>query len=147
MRILLPVDDSKYSEAALQALITQIPPTNAEVCILHVVEPSLGDYQSQDVFDGAHDAKLSFAHELVERFVKPLKEAGFRTSSVVQEGAAKADIVDFAENWKPDYIFLGSHGRRGWKRLTLGSVSEAVARQVHCSVVIARARQEHAAAR
>jgi nucleotide-binding universal stress UspA family protein len=133
--------NAKYSEAALQALMTQIQPANAEVCVLHVLEVTLGDYQSQDVFEGAHGAKLGFAHELVERFAKPLKEAGFATKTVVQEGTAKDAIVAFAEEYKPDLIFLGSHGRRGWKRLTLGSVSEAVARHVHSSVVIVRTQQ------
>jgi len=143
MKVLLAADDSRYSEAALQALMTQIQPANTEVCVLHVVEASLGDYQSQDVFEGARGAKVGFAHELAERFAKPLKEAGFTTKTVVREGTAKDAIVEFAESYKPDYIFLGSHGRRGWKRLTLGSVSEAVARHVHSSVVIVRA-QPHA---
>ena len=141
MKILLAVDDSTYSQAALQALMTQIQPENTEVCVLHAVDVSLGDYQSQDVFEGAHGAKLGFAHELVERFAKPLKEAGFATKTAVQEGNAKDAIVQFAEYYEPDYIFLGSHGRRGWKRLTLGSVSEAVARQAHSSVVIVRTQQ------
>jgi nucleotide-binding universal stress UspA family protein len=143
MKVLLAADDSRYSEAALQALMTQIQPANTEVCVLHVVEVSLGDYQSQDVFEGARGAKVGFAHELAERFAKPLKEAGFATKTVVQEGIAKDAIVEFAESYRPDYIFLGSHGRRGWKRLTLGSVSEAVARHVHSSVVIVRT-QPHA---
>jgi nucleotide-binding universal stress UspA family protein len=141
MKVLLAVDDSRCSEAALQSLMTQIQPANAEVCVVHVVEPSLGDYQSQDVFEGAHGAKVGFAHELVERFAKPLKEAGFATKTVVHDGTATDAIVAFAEDYKPDYIFLGSHGRRGWKRLTLGSVSEAVARHVHSSVVIVRTQQ------
>jgi len=138
MKVLLAVDDSKYSEAALQALLTQIKPENAEVSVLHVVDVTLGDYQSQDVLEGAHRAKMNYAHELVNRYVETLKEAGFAAQPVVKQGGPQGTIVEFAEQWQPDLVFLGSHGRRGWKRLTLGSVSEAVAHHVHCSVVIAR---------
>ncbi len=102
MKVLLAVDDSSCSEEALQALMAQVQPANTEVCILHVVDVSLGDYQSQDVFEGAHGAKINFAHELVDRFAKTLKEAEFVTKTAVQEGDAKVGIVEFAENWKPD---------------------------------------------
>ena len=39
MQVLLAVDDSKFSDAALQAVIAQIPPQGTEVLVLHVVEP------------------------------------------------------------------------------------------------------------
>jgi nucleotide-binding universal stress UspA family protein len=141
MKILPPVDDSKYSEAALEALMSQITPTNADVCVLHVLDVGLGDYQSQDVFEGAHRARMVYARELVDRYARKLKEGGYTVESVVKQGGPQGTIVEFAEQWQPDLIFLGSHGRRGWKRLTLGSVSEAVAHHVHCSVVIARPQQ------
>ena len=48
MKILLAVDESRYSEAAKNELIAQMRPANAEVCVLNVVEPSIGEYQSAD---------------------------------------------------------------------------------------------------
>jgi nucleotide-binding universal stress UspA family protein len=143
VKILLAVDDSKYSQAATQALMAQMQPSNAEVCVLNIVEPSLGDYQSADVLEGARDAKFKYANELTARFAKELKDAGYSSKPVVEEGDAKRSIVEFAESWKPDYVFLGSHGRTGWKRFTLGSVSEAVAHHVPCSVVIVRDQHKH----
>jgi len=141
MKVLLAVDDSRYSEVALQALMNQVPPAHADVRVLHVVDISLGDYQSQDVLEGAHKAKMNYAHELVGRYSKKLKDAGYTAEPLVKQGGPQGTIIEFAEQWKPDLIFLGSHGRRGWKRLTLGSVSEEVAHNVHCSVVIARPLQ------
>lgn len=38
MRILLAIDDSKFSEAATQTLIAQVRPRDTEVHILHVIE-------------------------------------------------------------------------------------------------------------
>lgn len=139
MKILLAVDHSKYSEAAAQAVIRQIRPENTEVAVLHVMEVSLGDFESREHFEKIREARLQQAHELVERFAVELKRARYSTESVVEEGDAKTAIIGFAEKWKPDLIFVGSHGRRAFRRLTLGSVTEAVARHANCSVEIVRA--------
>ncbi|HTZ49653.1 MAG TPA: universal stress protein, partial [Verrucomicrobiae bacterium] len=42
------------------------------------------------------------------------------------------------EDWKADLIVMGSHGRRGFDRLILGSVSESVALHATCSVELVR---------
>ncbi|MGZ4896245.1 MAG: universal stress protein [Candidatus Angelobacter sp.] len=46
--------------------------------------------------------------------------------------------MEYADEWRPDLIMVGSHGRRGLDRFLLGSVSDAVARHAHCSVWIVR---------
>jgi nucleotide-binding universal stress UspA family protein len=138
MKILLAVDHSKYSEAAVHALIEQVRSEGTEVAVLHVMEVSLADFESRENFETTRTARLQQANELVERFVAELKEAGYAAKPVVEEGDAKESIISFAEHWKPDVIFVGSHGKRRFRRLTLGSVSEAVARHAPCSVQIVR---------
>jgi nucleotide-binding universal stress UspA family protein len=139
MKILLAIDHSKYSEAALHALIEQVRSEGTDVAVLHVMEVSLADFESRERFDATRAARLKPAHALVERFAAELKEAGYAAKPVVEEGDAKESIIGFAERWKPDVIFVGSHGKRRFRRLTLGSVSEAVARYAPCSVQIVRA--------
>ncbi len=138
MKILLAVDHSQYSEAAARALIAQVRTENTEVAILHVIELSLADFESRQTFDSSRRARLKTAQELVDRFAAELKNAGYATKPVVEEGDAKEAILNFAERWKPDVIFVGSHGRRAFKRLTLGSVTDAIARHASCSVEIVR---------
>jgi nucleotide-binding universal stress UspA family protein len=138
MKILLAVDDSKYSEAASHALIRQIRPEKTEVTVLHVVELALADFGSLETFESIRATRLKVARELVEHFAKELKNAGYSAKSVVEEGDAKSAIINFAEKWKPEVIFVGSHGRKLFGRITLGSVSEAVARHAPCSVEIVR---------
>jgi nucleotide-binding universal stress UspA family protein len=76
---------------------------------------------------------------LANRAAESLRAAGFRqVSEAVEEGNPKVVIVDEAEKWGADLIFLGSHGRKGLDRFLLGSVSEAVARHAACSVEIVR---------
>ncbi|HKT86956.1 MAG TPA: universal stress protein [Candidatus Sulfotelmatobacter sp.] len=139
MKILLAVDHSTYSQAALRALIAQIRSENTEVAVLHVMELALADFESRQTFQNTRPARLKEADQLLEGFVSELKQAGYLARAVVEEGVAKEAILNFAEHWKPDVIFLGSHGRRAFKRLTLGGVTEAVARHANCSVEIVRA--------
>jgi nucleotide-binding universal stress UspA family protein len=62
----------------------------------------------------------------------------------VLSGNPKEVILDEAQKWGADLIVVGSHGRRGIKRFLLGSVSEAVAMNAHCSVVVVRGRKKSA---
>jgi nucleotide-binding universal stress UspA family protein len=58
--------------------------------------------------------------------------------TAVLSGNTKDVILEEAQEWAADLIVVGSHGRRGFKRFLLGSVSEAVAMKAHCSVVVVR---------
>jgi nucleotide-binding universal stress UspA family protein len=56
----------------------------------------------------------------------------------VRIGEPVDEILGLAEDVGADLILIGSHGRRGLRRLLLGSTSEAVVRGARCPVVIAR---------
>jgi len=53
-------------------------------------------------------------------------------------GDAREILLDQARAWGVDLIVLGSHGRHGFDRLVLGSVSESVALYADCSVEVIR---------
>jgi nucleotide-binding universal stress UspA family protein len=67
-----------------------------------------------------------------------LASAGLKATAAVLSGNPKEVILEEAKKWNADLIVVGSHGRRGVKRFLLGSVSEAVAMNAHCSVVVVR---------
>ena len=147
MRILLATNGSHCSHAAVQALIRQFRTENAEVHVLHAIEwPGLfpenfsfgaGPEFASEVKDFL-DRERHWANELVESTARILREAGFHTTTVVVECDARKAILDYAAEWDPDLILLGSHDRRGIDRIIMGSVSEAVARHAPCSVQIIR---------
>lgn len=139
MKILLAVDHSVYSETSVRAVIAQIRPEGTEITVLHVMEAALADFGSRETFERAHAARLKTAGELVEGLASQLQAAGYTAKPMIEEGVAKEEILNYAEHWRADVIFVGSHGRRAFRRLTLGSVSEAVARHANCSVEIVRA--------
>ena len=140
MKILLAIDDSKFSEAAAKNLAGQFQPENTEVRVLHVVEPiaiSEPPQMSPGYYPELED-RLPQARELVDRAAKMLSSAGFKVTTSVATGDARSIILEDAAQWHADLVVLGSHGHKGLERFFLGSVSEAVARHAHCSVQIVR---------
>jgi nucleotide-binding universal stress UspA family protein len=146
MKILLAIEGSKFSEAATQAVIARIRPEDAEVVALTVVD-LINYFTSEEAakayipnIEEIRIARLKQASEWVERAAHLLRTAGFKATASVSEGDPKSRIIKTAEEWRADLIVLGSHGRKGFDRALLGSVSEAVARHAPCSVAIVRIR-------
>ncbi|HLY99626.1 MAG TPA: universal stress protein [Candidatus Angelobacter sp.] len=145
MKILLAVDDSKFSSAATQALSAQIPDRNSEVLVLEVVEPLYFSAPPEMAPNYAPEMALrqkdeiKHANETVIRNAEALRRAGFtKVNSKVMEGETRSSILNTAADWRPDLIVLGSHGRKGIQRFLLGSVAEFVARHAPCSVLVVR---------
>jgi nucleotide-binding universal stress UspA family protein len=57
-------------------------------------------------------------------------------------GSAAWELVAKADEWKPDLIVVGSHGRTALGRFVLGSVSQRVLTEALCSVRVSRGRVE-----
>jgi nucleotide-binding universal stress UspA family protein len=142
MKVLLAIDDSEYSKAALRAVIRQFRPRGTTVHILHVFEPLelLPEFHKGDiaVINETERRLIKSFKNQVARTAELLKKAGFKTKAIVIQGDHRGDIVDYAKRWKADLIVLGSHGRRGLSRLLMGSVAEFVSRHAPCSVEIVR---------
>lgn len=137
MKLLLAVDDSKFSEDAAQAVISQYPAVGTEVRILNVIDLALpiptsypGEFRRESLKRG---------EELVHRLGDQLSRAGFKAQTAVEEGDPTSKIIDYASAWHADVIVMGSHGRRGMEHFLMGSVSETVVRHAPCSVEVVRA--------
>jgi nucleotide-binding universal stress UspA family protein len=138
MKMLLAIDDSKFSEAAVQAVIARHNVQGLEVRVLHGVEPpillmapEMTEYLPP--IESAEEAKA-----LVAKAAGALRSAGVNATTAVVQGDPKSIILDDAKTWGADLIVLGCHGRRGLDRFLVGSVSDAVLRHAHCSVEIVR---------
>lgn len=145
MKILLAIDGSKYSEAAVTTVIKEARSPDTEIHVLHVVEPpsllvtrEMGGYDP--ILDAAWDVETKRAEELVAKVAKELRSEGLKVTTAVEQGDPKSRILDAASKWDADLIVMGSHGRKGLQHFLLGSVSEAVARHAACSVEIVRIR-------
>jgi nucleotide-binding universal stress UspA family protein len=123
-RVLFATDGSETSIAAAEALAGRPWPEGSEFRIVTVEEPWL-------VRPPSTILNINSAEEA-------LASAGLKATAAVLVGNPKEVILEDAKNWNADLIVVGSHGRRGFKRFLLGSVSEAVAMNAHCSVVVVR---------
>src|ERR1051325_3863956 len=129
-RVLHATDGSETSAAAAQALAARPWPEGSEFRVISVEEP-----WAMKPSRVRHDEQ---AQEAVRSAEQVLVAAGLKATGAVLSGNAKEAILEEAQKWAADLIVVGSHGRRGFKRFLLGSVSEAVAMNAHCSVVVVR---------
>ena len=148
MKILLAVDDSKFSEAATQAVLAQARPEDTEVRVLSVTEPSpvrtdSGNKGYYAAIDASFEEATKRSQAVVTKTAELLRSKGFKVISSAPAGMAdpKSKIIDVAAEWDADLIVLGSHGRSGLSRFLMGSVSETVVRHAPCSVEIIRISQ------
>ena len=129
-KVLLATDGSKTSVEAARATAARPWPEDSEFRIISVEEPWTIKSSRVRYEKEAQDA-INDAEQL-------LAAAGLKAAGAVLSGNTKEAILDEAQKWGADLIVVGSHGRRGFKRLLLGSVSEAVAMNAPCSVVVVR---------
>jgi nucleotide-binding universal stress UspA family protein len=143
MKILLAVDGSTFSDAAVEEVASRPWPPGSEAKVLQVSErpliPATEPWALPDnYFEEMDRASREHARATVEKAVARLTKSNLKVLSEVVDGYPKHAIVDEAERWGADLIVLGSHGYRGLTRLLLGSVSQAVASHAPCSVEIVR---------
>lgn len=146
MKILIAVDGSPFSDAALAQVAGRPWPTGAKILVLTAFEVALAatpDIWSlpSDYFARVEQSVRLRAESVMERSVAQLTAAlgpDIEVEGKCVAGAAKRVILDEAEKWKADLIVVGSHGYPAWERLLLGSVSQAVVSHAKCSVEVAR---------
>jgi nucleotide-binding universal stress UspA family protein len=138
MRIPLAIDDSKFSEAATQAVIAQHRPQGTQVKILNVFDLAIPIPISASEAAGFREESLKHGQEVVRRAEQLLNRAGYTVQTAVEEGDPKSKIIDQATQWNAELIVVGSHGRKGIERFLMGSVAEGVLHHAPCSVEIIR---------
>jgi nucleotide-binding universal stress UspA family protein len=152
MKILLAVDGSVFSDAAVESVARRPWPPGSEVKIISVMEP-FQPYMTEvwslpaDFWEEMDKSAKQQASEAIDKSTEAFKkrESNLIVTTEVIKGNPKSVIVDEAEKWGADLIVLGSHGYTGLKRMFLGSVSQAVSSHAKCSVEIVRTPEAAAA--
>ena len=137
MGILLATDGSDTSLAAAQAVAETIWPEDTEVKVVSVVNPMIYSLEEIGLL---RDRRTSWAHRAIAQAVRVLEGTPLTVSGEVTAGGTAQQIIEQAKHWRADLIVLGTHERRGLKRLLLGSTSATVAKRAHCSVRVIRGR-------
>jgi nucleotide-binding universal stress UspA family protein len=144
MNILLAIDGSAASDAAIDELRHRPWPTPSTVRILSVIQPYVPPATEMVLASATMVEVRQRQAEEAQRHAMSagelIAEPGLTVETAVREGDPRSVIVDEADAWPADLIVLGSHGRTGLKRLLLGSVAQSVVAHAHCSVEIVRRR-------
>ena len=138
--ILCPIDFSEFSIRAYHYAVSVAQHYRARLVAQHIVEfsrypyaeyvASTGDYAAfcRGLRDGGKQKLSEFVSAHTHGEIQPELE--------VHDGAAPDCILLFAQERKTDLIVMGTHGRRGFDRLVLGSVTDRVMRRAPCPVLV-----------
>jgi nucleotide-binding universal stress UspA family protein len=137
-RILVPVDGSTTSMNGLEKAIRLSKASGAKLRILHVVD-GIAFSRDHSMFTASAEKFRESGRKLIKEVMARVKKQKIQADSRMVEnltGRAADTIAKEASKWKADVIVMGTHGRRGFNRLMLGSDAELVARTATVSVLL-----------
>jgi len=138
-RILCPIDFSDDSRRALDHAVAIARWYEAMVTVLHVFSPAAvaAVVSAPVVYEPIVLAPVDRDRLLADTkaFAAAESAPGVPIEAVVREGSTAAEILDQAASMKADLLVIGTHGRSGFERLLLGSVTERVLRKASCPVM------------
>ena len=139
-RILVPVDGDATSNAGLDEALKLARSDGAKIRLLHVIDDTLA-FNSPDgagvnyVLDALRKSGRAAIASAEERVRRAKLQA--ETDLVENATGRVADaIVERAKRWRADLIVMGTHGRRGFDRLLIGSNAELVVRHSTIPVLL-----------
>lgn len=139
-RILVPTDFSAPSLKALDYAIKFAHERDAELLLLHVVEPIQHTRLIPDVSELLEQHRTEASEKLTE-LEKQTRRRHPNCRSEVHFGIPYQVIADMAKKWRADLIIIATHGYTGLYHLLLGSVAERVVRIASCPVLTVRAAE------
>jgi nucleotide-binding universal stress UspA family protein len=162
MKLLIGYDGSPCADAALDDVRRAgLPAEGVEAVVIAVAEvwlppPPPSSYEIVEAARAAHSqAELEERASRAALAVKETRRAaeraaervaknfpGWRVTAEATSGSPSWEIIMRADQWRPDLVVVGSHGRSALGRFVLGSVSQKVLTEARCSVRVARGRVE-----
>ena len=143
VRILIGIDQSSDSKAALEAVCSRSWPRGSEAGVLAVVDTVMpinsepGDPAAMKWIE-INDENWDQVREVFEPAAEKLRRAGLHAEILVRRGKPAEQLLEEADTWGAECIFVGAQGTTGIDRLLLGSVSSAVSARARCSVEVVR---------
>ena len=136
--IVVPLDGSTLAEQILTRVIPLAKLEDAEITLLHVLEPSEANYSDEERRrlpwweKGVAGAQAYLARKAVQ-----VRRHGIDTTTDVVVGEKVSDaITDYARRERADLIAIATHGRGGLARVLRGSVADAVTKSAMSSVLV-----------
>lgn len=147
-RVLWAMDFDETTDIVERYVKSLARRTGARVTVMHAVpppDPPATSFVTPYAFTVPpvdRDEALDQAREHVKRQEDALRRTGIDTTWAVEWGKPVDMIVATASEQRADLIVMGTHGRRGVRRLILGSVAEGVLRDAQCPVLVVPPEQQ-----
>jgi nucleotide-binding universal stress UspA family protein len=154
-KILVAVDDTELGKTAFQTALDLASRYQAQMMLIHVLSPISDAYPdsifitplASGAYIGLHEELMrvyaeqwkTFEQkgiEMLQRLTQIATDQGVPTEFTQALGDTGRAICDLAQNWQSDLIVMGRRGLKGLSELFLGSVSNYVLHNAHCSLLI-----------
>ncbi|MED4037588.1 universal stress protein [Niallia taxi] len=138
-KIIVAVDGSEQGEKAFEKAVSIAVENDAELILAHVIDTR--SFATVAAFDQSVASKADeFAKELMDKYTRRAERAGLSdVEKAIEFGSPRAVIPrEIAEKYNADLIICGATGLNTVERFIIGSVSEGIARNAPCDVLIVR---------
>ncbi len=145
-KILVPVDGSETSKRGLEEACKLSREKGGRLRCLHVIDDHflafnyIGLMYTPELFE----TLKKNGSKILEEASKQAGDKGVPVESILRESGGRRvceTILEEARTWPADLIVMGTHGRRGWSHLALGSDAELVVRESPVPVLLVRAAE------
>lgn len=153
-KILIAVDDSKYTDHAAEFGFDMARLYKAEVGLVSIIEPIILPSSGSDPITGLTPDISAVANEpdmirlqtnaaesTMQQVVKKYAE-GIQITNFTEYGITADGIIKCSIEFGADMIVVGTHNRTGLDRLIMGSVAEHVVRHSHVPVLVVPLKEE-----
>ena len=138
-KILIPTDGSDCSLRAADVGISLAKLLGAEIIVIYAIDIIILEELTKSIGSKDIEKELKEKGESYLNYVAKLgKKEGLKTESILTKGEPHDQIVHFAKNLGVDMIVMGTYGRRGTKRILIGSVTERVIEYAPCPVLVVK---------
>jgi nucleotide-binding universal stress UspA family protein len=143
MKILIGVDDSPHSRAAVEYVRKMTWPKDSTIKVLSVVRPVVAMYAEVYVPAPMYVGEMNedvvrFHQETAANAERELQGTGLKTEAKILNGDPRTELVEAARTERADLLVVGSHGRTGMAKLLMGSVASYVVAHAPCSVMVVK---------
>lgn len=141
--ILVPVDGSPTADRGLQEAIRLAGELKSKLRLLHVIDdfPMLMEMSAIASFEAGLQKMRQYGETVLAKAQAQAATAGVEAQTVLREatqGRIADIVVDEATKTACDLIVMGTHGRRGFSRVALGSDADRVVRSSPVPVLLVR---------
>lgn len=144
VKIVVGVDGSPESQAAIKVIAQREWPKGSKVLLITATDHvPAKDFNKMLDLVTPDNTKPMDELDQIKRLLAQVLEAeliasGLSVTSLITAGDPRKVLIDEANKWGADTIFIGSRGFGRFQRLLLGSVSTAISARADCSVEVVR---------